>query len=63
MHTGWSTFKNGKILLKEEDPLMEKARNVLTDIADGYERVSTKIAKEIKDMEHKIEDKIDEMRK
>jgi RNA recognition motif-containing protein len=42
-----ATFKDGKIHLKEEDPFMEKARNVLTDIADGYERVSNAIAKEI----------------
>lgn len=73
-----ATFKNGAIHLKEEDPLMEKARLVLTDIADGYERVSTKfvtdftdgyervstkLAKEIKEIEHKIEDKIDEIKK
>lgn len=41
-----ATFRNGKIHLKEEDPLLEKARNVLTDITDGYERVS-KAAKEL----------------
>jgi RNA recognition motif-containing protein len=58
-----AVFKNGKIHLKEEDPLMEKARLVLTDIADGYERVSSKIAKEIKEIEHKIEDKIEEIKK
>jgi|SRR5208283_2711261 len=58
-----AAFKNGKIHLKEEDPLMEKARLVLTDIADGYERVSSKIAKEIKEIEHKIEDKIEEIKK
>jgi RNA recognition motif-containing protein len=43
-----AAFKNGKIHLKEEDPLMEKARSVLTEIADGYERVSSAIAKEIR---------------
>ena len=58
-----AVFKNGRIHLKEEDPLMEKARLVLTDIADGYERVSSKLVKEIKDIEHKIEDKIEEIKK
>ncbi len=58
-----ATLKNGKIHLKEEDPLREKARHMLTDIAEGYERVSSKIAKEIKEIEHKIEDKIEEIKK
>jgi RNA recognition motif-containing protein len=51
-----ATFKNGVIHLKEEDPLMEKARTILTDIAEGYERVSSKIAKE-------LEEKVEEIRK
>jgi hypothetical protein len=51
-----ATFKNGIIHLREEDPLMERARNVLTEIADEYERVSHKIVKD-------IEDKIEEIKK
>ncbi|HUL01588.1 MAG TPA: RNA-binding protein [Nitrospirota bacterium] len=43
-------FKNGKIHLKEEDPLMEKARHVVSDIAESFERVSSVIAKEIKEI-------------
>lgn len=58
-----AVFKNGKIHLKEEDPLVEKARLVLNDIAEGYERVSTKLAKEIKEIEDKIEHKIEEIKK
>lgn len=71
-------FKNGKIHLKEEDPLMEKARHVLTDLSDGYERVSSKmvadlhdsyerisakLSKDMKDLEKRIEEKIDELKK
>jgi RNA recognition motif-containing protein len=51
-----ATFKNGIIHLREEDPLMERARIVLTEIADEYERVSHKIVKD-------IEDKIEEIKK
>lgn len=51
-----ATFKNGIIHLKEEDPLMGRARTVLTEIADGYERVSHKFVKD-------IEDKIEEIKK
>jgi RNA recognition motif-containing protein len=71
-------FKNGKIHLKEEDPLMERARHVLTDLSDGYDRVSTKmvaditdsyervsakLSKDMKDLEKRIEEKIDEIKK
>ena len=73
-----ATFENGKIHLKEEDPLMERARHALSDLAveydrvstklvadisDSYERVSTKLAKEMKEIEKKIEDKIEEIKK
>jgi RNA recognition motif-containing protein len=71
-------FKNGKIHLKEEDPRMEKARHVLTDLSDSYERVSTKLvaditdsyervsaklSKDMKDLEKRIEEKLDELKK
>jgi RNA recognition motif-containing protein len=53
-----ATFKNGAIHLREEDPLMEKARLVLTDIADSYERVSTKLRTDISDNYERVSTKL-----
>jgi RNA recognition motif-containing protein len=53
-----ATFKNGAIHLKEEDPLMEKARLALTDIADNYERVSTKLKTDIADNYERVSTKL-----
>lgn len=41
-----ATFKNGKIHLKEDEPLIDKAKHVWTDLADSYERFSSAHGKE-----------------
>lgn len=51
-------FKNGKIHLKEEDPRMEKARHVLTDISDSYDRVSTKLVTDISEGYERVSSKL-----
>jgi RNA recognition motif-containing protein len=53
-----ATFKNGRIHLKEEDPRMEKARLALTDIADSYERVSTKFVTDFTDGYERVSTKL-----